>query len=376
MDRFGFFGQVGPPNLSLLCYSSGPSANNRAVTLSIAIIGATGYTGLELARLLLRHPKVEIAAVTSEKSAGEIFSRQFPAFAGKLDLRLEALNIAALAERAQLVFLCLPHHEAMEAAHAFREKGVKVIDLSADFRLHDAAEYESWYGPHAAKELLPKAVYGLPELHREAIRHADLIANPGCYPTSCILGLAPLLSEKWIALDSIHCDSKSGVSGAGRSAKTEFLFSEVNESFKAYGVGRHRHTPEIEQEFSELAGEKITVTFTPHLVPMDRGILSTLYAKAKVPLDSQKLHALYEKFYSQEPFVRLRPLGNFPATHEVRLSNFCDIGVHFDERSGRVVIVSVLDNLTKGASGQAIQNMNLRMGFEETLGLTDTAPLP
>jgi len=344
--------------------------------LSTAIIGATGYTGLELARLLIRHPKVKMAAVTSEKSAGEIFSRQFPAFSGRLDLTLESLNPDAIAKRAELVFLCLPHHEAMEAARTFRDKGVKVIDLSADFRLHDAAEYEAWYGPHVAKPLLKEAVYGLPELHREAIRRADLIANPGCYPTSCILGLAPLLREKWIDLGSIHCDSKSGVSGAGRSAKTEFLFSEVNESFKAYGVGRHRHTPEIEQELSKLAGEKIAVTFTPHLVPMDRGILSTLYARANTPMDSTKLHSLYEEFYSHEPFVRVRPLGNFPATHEVRLTNFCDIGVHFDARTGRVIIVSALDNLTKGASGQAIQNMNLRMGFEETLGLTDTAPLP
>jgi len=342
----------------------------------VAIVGATGYTGTELARLLLAHPKVEIAAVTSERSAGEAFSKVFPAFQGRLDLKLEALQTESVAKQAEVIFLCLPHHEAMEAAAAFRKSGKKVIDLSADFRLSDAAVYETWYGPHVAKDLLKEAVYGLPELHREAIRKATLVANPGCYPTSCILGLAPLLQAKAIALDSIHCDSASGTSGAGRGAKTDFLFCEVNESFKAYGVGKHRHTPEIEQELSGLAGEKVVVTFTPHLVPMDRGILSTLYAKATQKMDSKSLHALYEKFYAKEPFVRIRPLGLFPATHEVRMTNYCDIGVHFDDRTGRVILVSAIDNLTKGASGQAIQNMNLMMGWEETTGLTATAPIP
>ncbi|MCE9624162.1 MAG: N-acetyl-gamma-glutamyl-phosphate reductase [Deltaproteobacteria bacterium] len=339
------------------------------MSLKVAIIGATGYTGIELARLLLRHPKVEITAVTSERSAGEAFSKIFPAFQGRLDLTLEALDPSTIAKKAELVFLGLPHHEAMGAAKAFRDLGLKVIDLSADFRLRDAATYEAWYGQHSAQALLEETVYGLPELYRDSIVKADLIANPGCYPTSCILGLAPLLREKKIALDTIHCDSKSGTSGAGRSAKTELLFCEVNESFKAYGVGKHRHTPEIEQELSVLAEEKVVITFTPHLVPMDRGILSTIYAKATGAMDSKSLHSLYEKFYAKEPFVRIRPLGVFPATHEVRMSNYCDIGVHFDERTERVIVVSAIDNLTKGASGQAIQNMNLRMGFEETLGL-------
>ncbi|MFO1463203.1 MAG: N-acetyl-gamma-glutamyl-phosphate reductase [bacterium] len=346
------------------------------MSLKVAIVGATGYTGTELARLLLRHPKAQITALTSERSAGEAFSKVFPAFQGRFDLTLEALNPDAVAKRAELVFLCLPHHESMQAAAAFRQLGKKVIDLSADFRLREASTYEQWYGPHIAKDLLQEAVYGLPELHREAIRGADLIANPGCYPTSCILGLAPLLKEKLIALDSIHCDSKSGVSGAGRGAKTEILFCEVNESFKAYGVGKHRHTPEIEQELSGLAGEQVVITFTPHLVPMDRGILSTLYAKASGKLDSASLQALYEKCYAKEPFVRVRPLGVFPATHEVRMTNYCDLGVHFDERTGRVIIVSAIDNLTKGAAGQAIQNMNLRMGWDETTGLEATAPIP
>ena len=346
------------------------------MTLNVAIVGATGYTGVELARLLLRHPQVKIAALTSERSAGESFSKVFPAFQGRLDLVLEALNPEAAAGKAELVFLCLPHHESMQAAATFRKLGRKVIDLSADFRLIDPKTYEAWYGPHIAPDLLEDAVYGLPELHREAIRKADLIANPGCYPTSCILGLAPLLKEKLIELDTIVCDSASGTSGAGRSAKTELLFCEVNESFKAYGVGKHRHTPEIEQELSRLAGQKVVISFTPHLLPIDRGILTTIYAKAKGKMDSKALHAVYEKFYAKEPFVRLRPLGVFPATHEVRLTNYCDLGVHYDDRTGRVLIVSAIDNLTKGASGQAIQNMNLRLGWEETTGLLDTAPVP
>lgn len=346
------------------------------MSLKVAIVGATGYTGAELARLLIRHPEVTIAALTSERSAGENFSKIFPSFQGRLDLTLETLQPEAVAAKAELVFLCLPHHESMQAAATFRKLGRKVIDLSADFRLIDAKTYEHWYGPHVAKDLLEDAVYGLPELHRAAIAKADLIANPGCYPTSCILGLAPLLKAKWIELDSIICDSKSGTSGGGRGAKTDFLFCEVNESFKAYGVGKHRHTPEIEQELSRIAGTHVTISFTPHLVPMDRGILSTLYSKARGKIDSKSLHELYQEFYAKEPFVRIRPLGAFPATHEVRLSNYCDIGVHFDERSGRIVVVSAIDNLSKGASGQAIQNMNIRMGWEETLGLRDTAPVP
>ncbi|MGH7829906.1 MAG: N-acetyl-gamma-glutamyl-phosphate reductase [Candidatus Binatia bacterium] len=344
--------------------------------LNVAIIGATGYTGLELARILSAHPEAKIRALTSESQAGKPYSRLFPAFQGHLDLTLEQLDPEKIAKLADVVFLCLPHHEAMGTAAAFRKKGKVVIDLSADFRLQDPATYETWYGPHTAPDLLQEAVYGLPEFHREAIKKADLIANPGCYPTTCVLGLAPLLKEKKIELDSIHCDAKSGVSGAGRTAKTDIMFSEVNESFKAYGVGKHRHTPEIEQELSLLAGTEVVVSFTPHLVPMDRGILATLYAKANGTLNPEKLHALYAKFYEPEPFVRIRPLGRFPATHEVRLTNYCDIGVHFDERTGRVIVISVLDNLTKGASGQAVQNMNLRMGLPETLGLTGIAPLP
>lgn len=342
--------------------------------LKVAIVGATGYTGLELARILLGHPRASVAAVTSESKAGQAYSRVFPAFAGKLDLELEKLDPAAIAKKAEFVFLCLPHHEAMEAAKDFRGRGLKVVDLSADFRLASAETYETWYGPHVAKDLLKEAVYGLPELHREQIKTAGLVANPGCYPTSCILALAPLLKAKAIDLKTIHCDSKSGVSGAGRKAEVAHLFSEVSAGIKAYKVGNHRHTPEIEQELSLLAGTDVIVSFTPHLIPMDRGILSTVYAQAKGIADGKKLHELFRDFYAKEPFVRVRPLGDFPATKDVRFTNFCDLGVHYDPRTRRVVVVSTIDNLVKGASGQAVENMNLMMGFPETEALGAVAP--
>jgi N-acetyl-gamma-glutamyl-phosphate reductase len=251
-----------------------------------------------------------------------------------------------------------------------------VIDLSADFRLSAAEVYEAWYGPHRCHELLKEAVYGLPELHREKIKKARLVANPGCYPTSCILGLAPLVKEKAIDLKSIHCDSKSGVSGAGRKVDSSLLFCEINEGVKAYKVGQHRHTPEIEQEISRIAGEPVVVSFTPHLIPMDRGILSTLYAQPFQQTNTSSLHQLYQEFYQKEPFVRVCSLGEFPDTRNVKMTNYCDIGVHYDERTGRAIIVSAIDNLTKGASGQAVQNMNLMMGFEETEGLEMVSPLP
>lgn len=343
--------------------------------LNVAIVGATGYTGAELARILLIHPEAKITALTSESSAGKRYSQIFPGFAGKLDFELEKLNPETIATKADLVFLCLPHHEAMETAKALRQKGKAVIDLSADLRLGKAEVYEQWYGPHTAQELLKEAVYGLPELHREKIKASKLIANPGCYPTSCILGLAPLIKHKVIDLRTIHCDSKSGVSGAGRKAELGFMFCEVNSGFKAYKVGNHRHTPEIEQELSGLAGAEVKVSFTPHLLPIDRGILSTLYAQATAQLDSAKLHKMFADFYAKEPFVRVRNAGEFPDIKDVRFSNYCDLGVHYDERTGRVIVISVIDNLVKGASGQAVQNMNLMFGFPETQGLEHVAPI-
>ncbi|HBF13222.1 MAG TPA: N-acetyl-gamma-glutamyl-phosphate reductase [Deltaproteobacteria bacterium] len=343
--------------------------------IKVGIVGATGYTGVELARLLLNHSHVDLSFLTSQQYSGQNLSQVYPAFEGH-DLALEELNVALMAKRVDAVFLCLPHHEAMNTAKSFLDKGVKVLDLSADFRLKEASTYEKWYGPHSQKEILKEAVYGLPELHRAQIKKAKLVACPGCYPTSIILGLAPLLSEKLISSEDIICDSKSGVSGAGRSAKIETLFCEVNESFKPYNIGKHRHTPEIEQELSQLAGQDTKILFSPHLVPMDRGILSTIYAKPTRKLSSKDFTDCFKKFYKNEKFIRILPVGSFPATASVRGTNFCHISVLLDARTGRVVVCSAIDNLTKGASGQAIQALNVMHGFSEDLGLSNTALIP
>lgn len=345
--------------------------------LKIAIVGASGYTGLELIRLLDRHPQAEVSCVTSEQSAGKRISDTFPTLRCRCDLVLEPLDPEAIAAKADLIFTALPHQAAMKVVPAFLAAGKKVIDLSADYRLHDPAVYAAWYEPHLNPELLPEAVFGLPEVRRDAIRQARLVANPGCYPTSVILGLKPLLENGLIDPATIIADSKSGTSGAGRSAKVDSLYCEVNDSFKAYGVGGvHRHTPEIEQELSELAGRPVTITFTPHLVPMDRGILSTIYATPARAVSTEELVALYADTYKDEPFVRPLPKGQFPATAFVRGSNFCDIGITLDSRANRIVVVSAIDNLVKGASGQAIQNMNLICGFTETSGLEGVAIFP
>lgn len=345
--------------------------------LKIAIVGASGYTGLELIRLLDRHPQVVISCVTSEQSAGKRISDIFPTLRERCDLLLEPLDTSAICAKADLIFTALPHQAAMKVVPDFLAAGKKVVDLSADYRLHDPAVYGAWYEPHKNPELLPEAVFGLPELRRDKIRSARLIANPGCYPTSIILGVKPLLQHGLIDITTIIADSKSGTSGAGRSAKVDSLYCEVNDSFKAYGVGgSHRHTPEIEQELSELAGQPVTITFTPHLVPMDRGILSTIYATPNRSLTTEQLVALYADTYKNEPFVRPLPKGQFPSTAYVRGSNFCDIGVALDSRANRIVVVSAIDNLVKGASGQAIQNMNLICGFPETLGLEGIALFP
>ncbi len=352
---------------------------NREISamLNVAIVGASGYTGLELIRLLDRHPGVVISCVTSEQSAGKRISEIFPTLRGRCDLVLEPLNPSAIAARADLIFTALPHQAAMKVVPDFLAAGKKVVDLSADYRLHDPAVYGAWYEPHLNPELLPEAVFGLPELRRETIRKARLVANPGCYPTSVILGLKPLLENALIDITAIIADSKSGTSGAGRSAKVDSLYCEVNDSFKAYGVGgAHRHTPEIEQELSELAGQPVTITFTPHLVPMDRGILSTIYATPNRPVTTEELVSLYADTYKDEPFVRSLPKGQFPSTAFVRGSNFCDIGITLDSRTNRIVVVSAIDNLVKGASGQAIQNMNLICGFPETSGLEGLAIFP
>jgi N-acetyl-gamma-glutamyl-phosphate reductase len=347
--------------------------------LSVAIVGSSGYTGGELMRILLSHPNVAVSAITSERSAGKPITEIFPHLAGLTKLVCEPLDPAVLARKADLVFLALPHVTAQDAANKFRALGTKVVDLSADYRLADPAVYEQWYEHgHQYPELLKQAVYGLPELRREQIKKASLIANPGCYPTSAILGLAPLIKQGMGIADlaSIIIDSKSGVTGAGRSPALAYHYPEANEGLMAYKIGTHRHTPEIEQELSALAGQPVTVSFTPHLIPMNRGILTTIYARLTEKTDTAVLHASYREFYKQEPFVRVLPLGQQPNVRNVRGSNFCDIGVTSDPRTGRAVVVSAIDNLVKGAAGQAIQNMNLMMGFEETTGLANAGLFP
>lgn len=345
--------------------------------LKVAVVGASGYTGIELLRILHGHPEVAVSCVTSEQSAGKRVSDIFPSVRDRYDHFLENLEPVRVADKADLIFTALPHKAAMEVVPTFLKLGKSVVDLSADYRLQDAEEYGRWYEPHMNPELLPQAVYGLPEVRRAKIAGADLVANPGCYPTSVILGLMPLLKKKLIDPSTIIADSKSGVSGAGRSAKVDNLFCEVNDGFKAYGVGgTHRHIPEIEQELSLLAGEKVTISFTPHLVPMDRGILSTIYAKPVGDASMAALVNVYREFYHGEPFVRVLPEGNFPSTAYVKGSNFCDIGVTVDQRTGRVIVVSAIDNLVKGASGQAVQNMNVMCGFPETMGLEALALFP
>lgn len=338
--------------------------------LKVAIVGASGYTGVELLRILYTHPESAVTCVTSEQSAGKRISDVFPSLRGRCDLVLENLEPVRVAEKADFIFTALPHKAAMEVVPTFLKLGKRVVDLSADYRLRDAKEYERWYEPHMSPELLKQAVYGLPELKRARIAEADLVANPGCYPTSVILGLAPLLKKRLIDPATVIADSKSGVSGAGRSAKVDNLFCEVNDGFKAYAVGGvHRHIPEIEQELSNLAGAKMVISFTPHLVPMDRGILSTVYAMPVHSVTTAELLDLYGEFYKGEPFVRVLPEGSFPSTAQVRGSNFCDIGLTVDGRTGRVIVVAAIDNLVKGASGQAVQNMNVMNGFPENTGL-------
>jgi len=342
--------------------------------IKVGIIGASGYTGEELARILALHPGVELTVATSRQYAGKKLSDIFPNLRKIVDLTVEDVVIDELVKRADLFFTAVPHQTAMGLVPQLLEKGCKVVDLSADFRIHDAAVYEKWYQLHSAPEYLSKAVYGLPELHREQIKQSDLVANPGCYPTSIILATAPLLKGGLIDPDTVIADSKSGASGAGRGAAVGSLFCEVSEGFKAYKVAEHRHTPEIEQEITKLAGHPVIISFTPHLLPMSRGILSTIYAKLAPGIDGQQVRAAYENFYRHERFIRLCPDGEVPATQFVRGSNFCDIGWKLDPRTGRIVVVSAIDNLVKGAAGQAVQNMNLMCGLPEETGLA-TVPL-
>jgi len=340
----------------------------------VAVIGATGYTGLELLRLLLHHPEVEVTALTSQKYAGLPIDQVFPSLMKSLPLRCEELHVDQLSKKADFIFTAVPHKTAMEIVPLFYQRGKRVVDLSADFRFKDADLYEKWYQKHTAKDLIAKSVYGLPELHREEIREAKIVGNPGCYPTGALLGLIPLIRKELIHLSEIVIDSKSGVSGAGRDVVLESLFCEVNEGVKAYKVFSHRHTPEIEQELSWLARREVRVTFVPHLIPMDRGILTTIYLKLIKKLNLKEVLETFQEAYQKEPFIRIHPKGRLPNTKEVRGSNHCDIGIAVNEAGGRVVVVTAIDNLVKGASGEAIQNMNIMLGYPETLGL-EAVPL-
>ena len=344
--------------------------------IKVGIFGGSGYTGQELMRLLLGHPEAKVVAATSRRFAGMPVAEVYPVLAGRTDLTYTNDPPEAIASLVDFVFLALPHGVSMNIAPLFVRAGRKVVDLSADFRIRDAASYETWYGPHTASGLLPEAVYGLPELHRDQIGKTSLTANPGCYPTSIILGLAPVLKSRWIDPASVIADSKSGVSGAGREPSIGSLFCEVDGGFKAYKVGNHRHTPEIEQELGLLAGREMKISFTPHLLPVKRGILSTLYAKLEKDVTAEEVTSLYRDFYRDEPFIRVCRTGQFPNLSSVVGSNFCDIGAAVDKRTGRLIVVSVIDNLVKGASGQAIQNMNLMSGLPEATGLPMIALYP
>lgn len=334
--------------------------------IQIGILGATGYTALELIKLLLRHPQAKIAVVTSRQEGRPHIASVHPSLTGRLDLHLEDLGPAAVAERCECAFLCLPHAASAEAAKGLLAMGVRVIDLSADYRLDDAATYRQWYEhEHPDPDRLGKAPYGLPELFRSEISQAQLVANPGCYPTSAILPLAPLLKAGLVEPDDIIIDSKSGVSGAGRTPKLNTHYPECNESISAYAVGKHRHQPEIEQILGRATGQTVQVIFTPHLTPMDRGILSVIYARPTRPITETELLQTLREFYAGQPFVRI--VNHLPATKDTAHTNFIDITARVVR--GRVLLICAEDNLIKGASGAAVQNFNVMYGFTETTGL-------
>jgi len=344
--------------------------------VKIGIAGASGYTGLELIRLLAGHPEAELTVLTSETFQGQNIAEVFPSLNGVVDLKLRPLD-DSITQDCSVLFLALPHIAAMDKLPVYLQSDCKTIDLSADYRLKDPKDYSDWYSvTHTHPELLEQAVYGLPELHRKAIQTARFIANPGCYPTSVILALAPLLKTGWVNLSSIISDSKSGVSGAGRKPSLSTHYAEVNEGISPYGLAAHRHTPEMEQELSALAGKPVRLTFSPHLVPMTRGMLSTVYINLNEPISDEKLVEHYRSFYKDEYFVRVLNPGKFASSQHVRFSNFCDIGLKVDSRNQRLIITSALDNLIKGASGQAIQNMNIMLGLDEKMGLTAPATFP
>ncbi len=341
--------------------------------IKAGIVGGTGYTGVELLRLLAQHPAVEIVAITSRGDAGVPVSSMFPSLRGRVGLKFEDPAVANL-DACDVVFFATPNGVAMQQAPVLLESGVRVIDLAADFRITDIAEWEKWYGmQHASPDWVAKAVYGLPEVNRVAIKNARLVANPGCYPTAVQLGFIPLVEAGLVDTGHLIADAKSGVSGAGRKAEVSSLFSEASDNFKAYGVPGHRHLPEIRQGLSRIADTTVGLTFVPHLTPVIRGIHATLYAQIREDADFQ---ALYESRYAKESFVDIMPAKSHPDTRSVRASNICRIAVHRPQGGNMLVILSVIDNLVKGAAGQAIQNMNIMFGLAETEGLWQLPVLP
>jgi len=334
------------------------------------VVGATGYAGAELVRILTGHPGVKLTIATSRQYAGEAFETVFPSMTGVVNLKCREFTMDDVCDIADIVFLALPHKLPMAYVPELLERGKRVIDLSADFRFKDGSTYEAYYQPHTAKDFLDEAVYGLCEIYPEQIKNSRLIGNPGCYPTSVLLPLIPLLRSGILDLHSIIADSKSGVSGAGRSLSLKKHFCEANESFKAYNVAQHRHNPEMEEILSSEAGKQVRITFVPHLVPMTRGMETTIYTNLHKDANHEDVKECLSLFYAGSPFVRIRPDRSPPDTLHVRGTNFCDIGFHIDERYHRLILMSAIDNLIKGAAGQAVQNMNIMLGLDETTGLS------
>ncbi len=342
--------------------------------MRVAVVGASGYVGLELLRIVLRHPELELVAATSQQRSGQPVGEAFPALRGLLDLEFEPADPKMLAKRAEACFTALPHAASARIVAALRKAGMPVVDLSADYRFRELETYEAWYGRHASPELFGQAVYGLPEVYREELRGAELVAAPGCYPTGALLPLLPFLREGLIEPRPIFLDAKSGISGAGRTVDERYLFSELQENAQAYKVAHHRHQPELEQEASLAAGEAVEISFVPQLIPTTRGILSTLFTNLRAPLDSESARQVLERAYADEPFVRVLPADQTPSLAGVRGSNFCDVTAIADEKKRSLILLSAIDNLVKGASGQAVQCFNLMRALPETMGLLE-APL-
>lgn len=336
-----------------------------------AVVGATGYAGAELVRILSGHPDVDLTVITSRQYAGTPYDTIYPSLNGFVKLSCEGNDPSVISEHADVVFLALPHKASMDMAPDLIDAGKRVVDLSADFRFKNRDAYEAHYQPHSCAHLMERSVYGLCEIHGEAVAVADLVGNPGCYPTSVLLPLLPLIRGGFVDPESIIADCKSGVSGAGRGATATTHFCHVNESFKAYKVGGHRHTPEMEEQLSLCAGKKVNITFVPHLIPMTRGMQSTIYTTLSPEVDPTRIGQCLKSFYTDKPFVRLLPDGRVPDTLHVKGTNFCDIGWQVDPGSGRLILLSAIDNLVKGAAGQAVQNMNLMFGLGETAGLAN-----